>query len=211
MGEDQNNSRQAVTVAVTRRIRKGKEKEFEEWLAGVSAAAMKFPGHMGISVIRPAQGQAADYVLVFRYDSREHLRQWEESAERREWLDRAALLTVGEPNVQKTSGLEFWFTSGCPPASPAPPRWKMVLVTCAAIYPLINFLRWVAGFWLGKTSPWVTSLIMLPISISVMTYWLMPWLTRRLAFWLFPVGNHYNGGEGYVRNYDSHESQTRAG
>ena len=54
----QNNSSSSnegpVTVIVTRKAKKGKVKEFEEWLDGIIHEGMKFDGHMGVNVIRPS-------------------------------------------------------------------------------------------------------------------------------------------------------------
>ena len=41
-----------VTVVVNRRVKPGTEKWFEEWLRGITAEAVRFPGHLGVNVIR---------------------------------------------------------------------------------------------------------------------------------------------------------------
>ena len=75
-----------LTVVVTWRVRKGRETEFEAWRHDISAAALKFPGHMGVNVILPS-GSMREYVVVFRFDTYEHLRAWQESDIRQElWL-----------------------------------------------------------------------------------------------------------------------------
>jgi antibiotic biosynthesis monooxygenase (ABM) superfamily enzyme len=55
-----------LTVIVTWRIRQGCEPEFEAWRREISAAALSFPGHMGIDVIPPGanRGAGADFQAV---------------------------------------------------------------------------------------------------------------------------------------------------
>ena len=67
------------------------------------------------------------------------LEKWEKSPIRNEWLQKGRKLAEADPNVQKMTGLEFWFTpyfkdesSPLIPLRP-PPRYKMVIVTVPVI------------------------------------------------------------------------------
>lgn len=108
-----------LTVVATWRARKGREREFEAWRHEIAAAALKFPGHMGVNVILPS-GADNEYVVIFRFDTYEHLRAWQESEIRRELLKKAEPLRESPPSYRLESGLEYWFA---PPGVPAsPPR-----------------------------------------------------------------------------------------
>jgi antibiotic biosynthesis monooxygenase (ABM) superfamily enzyme len=72
--------------------------------------------------------------VVYRFADAETQRAWETSAERAAWLARADEL-ARETGTTHVSGLETWFALPGRTA-PAPPRWKMAVVTFAAIYPL---------------------------------------------------------------------------
>lgn len=176
-----------VTVTVSRLARPGREAEFEAWMAGVCTVACRFEGHRGFTVIRPSDPASREYVLIFRFDSMAHLRRWNESAERADWIARARALTVGDPRVELTTGLEHWFTlpaSGAPP----PPRHKMALLTFVAIFPLflacsVLLLPYLAGL------PWpLPSAVMSATLIVLMTYVVMPQITRVFHGWLVPRG-----------------------
>jgi uncharacterized protein len=43
-----------VTAIVTRRPKRGKIKEFEEWMQGFIRESLRFEGHLGVNVIRPS-------------------------------------------------------------------------------------------------------------------------------------------------------------
>jgi hypothetical protein len=173
-----------VTVIVNRRVKPGTEARFEEWLHGVIAEAMRFPGHLGVNVIRPSSAATGDYVLIFRFDTYEHLQAWEESPIRAEWVKRAEEFTVGAARIQRVTGLEFWFNA--PGQGGPPPRHKMALVTVLGIYPLlIVVVPTLRSLLQGLPEP-VAALLSAIIMVSLMTYAVMPVLTRLLRPWLFP-------------------------
>jgi antibiotic biosynthesis monooxygenase (ABM) superfamily enzyme len=60
---NQQNLSPGLTVVVKRRIRSGREAEFEQTMRSFVQFALAFPGHRGISVLRPAAG-SRDYIAV---------------------------------------------------------------------------------------------------------------------------------------------------
>lgn len=170
-----------LTVVVTWRVRKGCEREFEAWRREISAAALEFPGHLGVNVILPA-GADGEYVVIFRFDSYEHLRAWQESDIRRDLLKKAEPFRESEPSYRLESGLEYWFAPSSPP--PSPPRWKMALVTVVGVYPLSVLLPWLLKPLGGKLPP---PIMALPVAIGIvvlLTWAVMPLLVRILRPWL---------------------------
>ncbi|RKH32885.1 hypothetical protein D7Y13_07220 [Corallococcus praedator] len=173
-----------VTVIVHRRVKPGTEVRFEAWLHGVTAEAMRFPGNLGVNVLRPPSAATGDYVLIFRFDSYPHLQAWEESPVRAEWLARALEFTVGEVRIRKETGLEYWFDA--PGQSRPPPRHKMVLVTVLGIYPLLILVMPLLRSVFRGLPELLAALMSAVVLVSLMTYAMMPLLTRLLAPWLFP-------------------------
>ncbi|HJU85249.1 MAG TPA: antibiotic biosynthesis monooxygenase, partial [Nitrososphaeraceae archaeon] len=104
-----------ITVIVTRTAKKGKIKEFEDWMDGIVHESLKFEGHLGVDVIRPVEQSKPEYVIIFRFNTLSNLLKWERSQARKEWLEKSKDVVEGEDKVQKLTGLEFWFTP-----SPAP-------------------------------------------------------------------------------------------
>lgn len=100
-----------VTAVASRRVKRGREREFEEWVSGILAAANGFPGYLGSEVLRPGDAPGDDeYRIVFRFDRKSNLRAWEESEERHRWLREAEPLIHEERVHVLTGGLETWFT-----------------------------------------------------------------------------------------------------
>jgi len=171
-----------VTVTVARRVAVGREREFEQWYDGIIGAACRFPGFLGSGVLRPHQtGQ--DWHVVYRFADPESLERWESSPERAEWLRRADDM-VEETGVARVSGLETWFSLPGRTA-PAPPRWKMALVTLAAIVPLVLLMNLTV---LPLLSGWplvARTLVFSGTLTGLMTWVVMPRMTRLFRRFLY--------------------------
>jgi heme-degrading monooxygenase HmoA len=102
---NQGSSDGPVTVIVTRKARKGKIREFEEWMDAITHEAMKFEGHMGVNIIRPSDFANPEYVIILRFNTYENLTKWEKSEIRKEWLEKSKDVTEGEPKTEIQTGL----------------------------------------------------------------------------------------------------------
>lgn len=171
-----------VTVAVERKVAPGRELDYEDWVKGVTADALGFPGHMGVNVIRPNPG-SRDYVTIFRFDSYEHCRAWEESPVRSAWLGRLAGIVEGEGQVRKSTGLEFWFSLPEMPALHPSPH-KMAIVLVVVVFVLVFLLNvLLAPFTADWPMPARLFLVVL-LQVILLTYLVMPRVTRLLKSWL---------------------------
>jgi uncharacterized protein len=152
----------------------------------LTAVASRFPGYLGAGNLRPNH-VGEPWHVVYRFASAAQLRDWEDSPER------ARLLALGDElvdatHVQRVSGLETWFELPGRTA-PAPPRWKMFVVSLAATY----VLQLACNLALGELG-WVMPLRVGAIAVIVtffMTWTVMPWMARVLQDWLYaPPGRH---------------------
>lgn len=174
-----------VTVDVVQKIKPGCEAEFEQVLADLIEAAKAFEGHLGANVFRPSDRANLEYRIVFKFNHLSNLRQWEESAIRRRLLERIKDLTVGSSKWQTLTGLETWFTLATQRAIVPPPRYKMLIVTCIAAFPTINIINFLLQPL--KASPLLLrTLITTVILLALMTYVIMPRMTKLFAGWLYP-------------------------
>lgn len=176
-----------VTVIVDAKAKKGKVDEFEQWMDGIIHEAMKFEGHMGVNIIRPSNPSNPVYTIIFRFNTYENLAKWEKSEVRRTWIEKGKAVTEGEPAVQKQTGLEFWFTpsSGNPSALiQPPPRYKMAIVTAGMIFVLILTLLPLIRDATAALPLFLSTLIGVVTMVLLMTYVIMPSVTRLLRPWL---------------------------
>jgi len=174
-----------VTGVASRRVEPGREEEFEDWVSGILGAAKGFPGYLGSDVLRPKSAEEGEYRILYRFDHTSNLERWEKSDERRRWLDRAEPL-VQEQTVGRLTGLETWFTLPAKAGEPAPPRYKMVVVTWLAVFPLATVLFMILQPLLGGAPTVLRTLIFTLVMVTTMTYLVMPRMTRLFSLWLYP-------------------------
>lgn len=175
-----------VTAVISHQIKPGREQGYEEWLKGIAADAKRFEGHCGVSIIRPRDGVCPEYVAILKFDRYTHLKQWIESDVRQQWLDRLGPLISKPEEVQTLTGLETWFTlSGQPRKSP-PPRYKMALVTWLGVFVTVGVLSRFLPLILSAIPPLLSQIISSGLTVALLTYLVMPQLTRLFSRWLYP-------------------------
>jgi uncharacterized protein len=177
-----------VTTTVTRRVKPGHEVFYEQFLEGIIAAATRFPGHQGVEVFRPASASEGEYRIVYRFDTGEHLRAWLDSDEHAAWLERAEPHATGPMHTQFLTGLESWFTLPARPGSPPPPPYKMALLTWLTIFPLITVVVLALDPLLVRLDLVPRLAVTTAVTVPIMTWLVMPRVTRLLRRWLYPQG-----------------------
>jgi antibiotic biosynthesis monooxygenase (ABM) superfamily enzyme len=177
---------QPVTVLVTRRVRVGQEPAFEAWLRELAQVAASYPGHLGVTIIPPpADAEEREYLIVFRFDSEAHLRAWQHSDVRREMIARSASMAEEPPHERELTGLETWFAVPGGQVRRPPAAWKMWLLSSAAIFPLLTLLSFVLAPVLADVPLIVRFAITTPVLGALMTWLVMPQLSRAFAGWLY--------------------------
>lgn len=147
-------------------------------------------GYLGVTTQRPASTGPREYVSAVRFDSLHSLQAFEASEMRARHLTEVAPLVQGDAVWERLTGLEFWFSA--PPGTlvPQPSRHRMALVMVAVVFTLVLVIGSAvnAAFAaLPFQTPYpMRLLVTISIEVVLMTYWLMPVLTRRLARWIYP-------------------------
>ncbi len=180
-----------VTMAVTRVVKPGCEEAFERVLHDFVERSLNLPGQLGVHILRPAPGSGSrEYGILRRFENAETRDEFYRSQLFEEWRQKVVGLVEGEPRYERLSGLETWFTLPEQRAIVPPPRWKMALVTLAAVYPLSMVLSITVGTWTRDWPMLLSSLIFNAMIVTGLTWFLMPLLTRLFKPWLYPkTGN----------------------
>jgi antibiotic biosynthesis monooxygenase (ABM) superfamily enzyme len=173
-----------VTAVITHRVRPGRETGYEEWIKGIAADSRSFEGYLGSHILRPELGVTPDHVIVLQFDTCHHLETWMQSESRKGWIERVQPLIREPESIKTLTGLEAWFQLPGQP-SHSPPKlykqailvWIGVAASFAVISPLVAALL---ASWPGI----LMMLVKLTIMVGVLTYGVMPFLTRRFQGWL---------------------------
>jgi antibiotic biosynthesis monooxygenase (ABM) superfamily enzyme len=179
-----------VTVDVLQRVKPGCEAAFEQVLTDLIAAAQSFKGHLGVNVFFSSSRTNSEYRIVFKFDHISHLKQWEISPIRQQLIKRASQLTVDAGQTSVLTGLETWFTLSPQPGLLPPPRYKMFVMTWATIFILINLMNRLVIPYLQFLPPLLATLIVTGFMVFLITYIVMPRLTKLFAGWLYPKAKH---------------------
>lgn len=177
----------AVTTVVRRRVRPDRRDEYEAWLRRLQDAAGGLPGYLGAEVHPPAAGaEPAVYTSVFRFASLDDLASFERSDLRRRALDEVVPLVEADAVWETQTGLEFWFSPPPGTVVAQPVRWRMAVVVGSVVYLLVLVFGTLAATLLDGWPMPLRLAVVIVVEITLMTYVLLPWLTRRLARWIFP-------------------------
>ncbi|MDX1386610.1 MAG: antibiotic biosynthesis monooxygenase [bacterium] len=174
-----------VRVAVTHRVDLNKREPFEAKLKEVMAIAASYPGFLGTEIVHHDQGQYYEYNVFYRFDTLEHYTAWNDSKIKMGLLDQLHRYTVSSHKTFLT-GLETWFSLGSDQAIVPPPKYKMALSTWVGVYLLLVLIFNLLGKPLGALPMMLRFFLVSLVVVLLMTYVVMPLITRLLAKWLYP-------------------------
>jgi antibiotic biosynthesis monooxygenase (ABM) superfamily enzyme len=141
-----------------------------------------FDGFVGREVLDAVPGIQDETVVILTFDTPEHLRAWIESDTRARILGELDAITAGDLTTNVVGGFAGWFPST--PDGSEPKKWKQAAVVLLALFPVSLTLTLLRA-WLLPDLPTVPSVfISNVIGIAVLTWLLMPPLTRALDDWL---------------------------
>ncbi|GIG02684.1 antibiotic biosynthesis monooxygenase [Catellatospora citrea] len=178
-----------VSVLFTWAVVPGREADFERWLEEVNAASARFPGHQGVTWLRPKdapQGSEPFYHCVLRFRNGRDLSRWLTSPEREVVVRHLAGIAHEAEPRETTTGMETWFSLPGRPVLP-PPRWKMAIVSFLGVYPCVLVFQLLGAEHLSELPlPLVVRAAILPLLLApILTYLVMPWLSRALRGFLY--------------------------
>jgi antibiotic biosynthesis monooxygenase (ABM) superfamily enzyme len=176
-----------VTTVVTRHVKTDRLDDYEDWLRRLLADASTLPGYLGADLHRPPTGASTPtFTSVFRFARLDDLRAFETSDLRRQYLDEVVDLVEADPVWSTQTGLELWFAAPPGTVVPQPVRWRMALLLGTVVYLLVLVFGAVAGAVIPNWPAPLRLAAVIAVEITLMTYVLLPWLTRRLARWIYP-------------------------
>lgn len=178
-----------VAVVASHRVQPGRQAEYRQWQAGIDATAARFPGFVSTELLEPVPGVQPEFVVVFRFSDSDALERWLASRERAEWLSRAAPLLSDLHLARVGGGLGGWFLGGNDRRVGSPglaPKWKQAMAVLLALYPTVIVLLWLEMPLLADVPHVARVFASNLVSVALLTWVLMPLVTRGLSRWLAP-------------------------
>jgi antibiotic biosynthesis monooxygenase (ABM) superfamily enzyme len=184
-----------VTVAIARRADPARTHEMVAWMRAGTGLAESFPGFLGAGWVQSAPG-SPEWHMLYRFADHETLSRWEESPQRHWWLTSAQGI-VEHTRVERRTGIEGWFDppvdhvvevlapGDAEPAAPAtPPRWKQAVTIWLAFFPLSLTATLLTARFIADVPLAARTLLMTLCLTPLMTYLVLPRITRALHWWL---------------------------
>ncbi|SDS04604.1 antibiotic biosynthesis monooxygenase [Microterricola viridarii] len=183
-----------ITVSIERTVDPARIAEATAWMQTGINLATQYPGFLGSGWVR-AGASSTTWHMLYRFADDAALLRWEQSPERAWWLESGSGF-AHEQKTERRTGIEGWFDeptvvtvehSGG--STPVPPRWKQATTIWLGFFPLnvvfAYLTAWLVPGWDDlplALRALITTLCLTPI----MTYLMLPAVTRLLRPWLEP-------------------------
>jgi uncharacterized protein len=177
-----------ITLVISEVVEPYLIEEYETWTKGINQSAQQFEGFMGVEIIRPRDHQYPEYVVIVKFDNYAHCKNWLASPVYQQWMQRSEEFISQRSQQHQQNGLELWFslpksTSVNPPE---PPYYKQVIIGVITVYPLILLSNLLVAPLLQGLPALLSLLISVTFISALLSYPVMPYITKILAFWLYP-------------------------
>jgi len=171
-----------VHLAITRQVKPGMERAFEEALREFARESLRAPGTTGVHLIGPVPGSfSGEYGILRSFESDAACQAFYDSEMFRRWDDNASQFVVGGWTRRRLHGLEAFFQGvhGGPP-----PKWKMAVVTWLGVFPAVLLWSSVVPKLLSGVPSLITTAIVNAFVVATLAWIAMPLLTRVFSTWL---------------------------
>lgn len=173
-----------ATAVISSRIRSGAEPAFRDLHEEIVTSMRRAPGFQQAHLFEPVDDVQPDFVVAYTFDDRAHLDEWLGSATRERFTARVEALLAEQRHLSVLGGFAGWFPHPAGGAEVTAKRWKQTIAVVIGLFPItlaITLLR-------ERFAP---SLPLVPgllagnvIGSALMSYVVMPPLTRLLGHWL---------------------------
>jgi antibiotic biosynthesis monooxygenase (ABM) superfamily enzyme len=171
-----------VVVAITRKVKPGREEEFESALEEFFSNVRGEAPTEGQFFMRPASKDGSTYGILRAFKSTSDREAFYRSKTFQTWLRTVEPLVDGEPEYRELHGLEAFFPQRF---IVHPPRWKMAIVTWLGVFPMVvlwaNLLRPLAH----SLHPVAATAFVAGFVVVSLAWAVMPLLTRLFKNWLY--------------------------
>jgi antibiotic biosynthesis monooxygenase (ABM) superfamily enzyme len=170
-----------VTAVASFRVTPGAEGHYLEAHVRLLQLLMTFPGFIRSEMFPPIAGVQDETVVVFAFDTRQHLDHWLESEERERILAEIDPFIEGDRTINIVGGFAGWFGR---PGMAHVKTWKQAAIVLLAIVPISLLVTAVRRSLLPDVNWWTAVLIGNVIGVALLSWLAMPFLTRIFAGWL---------------------------
>ena len=160
---------------------------YEKWIEKINIEASKSVGFFSVDVIKPKDYKQPEYVVILKFASYQHLKGWFTSESCKKLMSESKNYIVHMTDEQQSTGMEIWFSRDDNQRYfPQPKYYKRVLMGLLVVYPLSTIIGLLISPLTSTLPPALQTFVIIAIMSCLMTWPVMPYLTRWLNSWLYP-------------------------
>lgn len=188
MTEKHIDENEPISVVINYVILDKDDEAFKTLMREAISAARHFKGFRGKHFFFTKEHGKTNYYILMQFDTLADLKSWEESSIRQEYITKLNQFTETTSTERHyLTGLESWFALGVNKPIIPPPRYKIAILTWASAYCLLLIIFTLAGSYLSELTLPLRIFVVSITLVILITYVVMPFLTRRLKRWLYPT------------------------
>jgi len=177
-----------VTVVKTHFVKPECGEVFESKIMKMSVDISRFPGYLGVNFFRPLDPADGDYRVVIKFKTMQDRINWTNSDEYKKWEEIEKKITIAPPRTYMVNGLETWFTLPGNRVMKPPKKERQMIVTWLAVFPVLSILTPVETMLFGGLPYLLQKMIDVAILVLLLTFIVMPLMTRIFKTFLYPEG-----------------------
>ncbi len=187
---DANTTDAGVTEVFITQVSPENEKAYRDWMARIHQAEAKFPGFRGVYTQSPTQTGGRNWITLLQFDTPENLDRWLDSPEREKVLDEGKALIHSLDTHRMISPYAGWFSS-IAKRGVLPPVWKQTMIVLLVLYPIVMFELKYLSLWTSSLNSALGTFIGNAISVTLISWPMMPIAILLLSWWLTPKENRW--------------------
>lgn len=193
LSEESYNIKGVTEVFVTS-VKPGMQEFYKKWATKIQKVESQFPGYLGVYIQAPGKDVGSNWITILSFDTAEHLNNWLSSEERKNILKEAEEAVEELQSHRVESPFAGWFASLSKEGEP-PPVWKQTMLVLLVLYPIVMLEILFLNPWTKNLMTPTATFIGNAISVSLVSWPLMPIAIYFLNWWLIPKTKRDNKKE----------------
>lgn len=176
---------EGVTEVIITEVNPENEDDYRLWMAKIHQVEAKFPGFRGVYVQSPHEGGGRHWITLLQFDCPKSLDFWLNSPERQDVLSESKAIISSLESHRVISPFAGWFSS-IARTGESPPVWKQTMIILLVLFPIVMLeLKFLLPLLTSFNSS-VATFISNAISVSLISWPMMPIAIWFLGWWLTP-------------------------
>jgi antibiotic biosynthesis monooxygenase (ABM) superfamily enzyme len=180
----QNECDGSVAAVISSMVKPGLEEGYFAWLNVIQTEQALSPGYQGTFLQMQKTGESSLWTTMLRFSTQEGLEEWMVSKRRLELVEQSKKFISSESIKRMTSSFPGWLPVDESGESPA--NWKAAALVLLGLYPIVCLqIRFLSPA-LANVNGALGNFIGNTMSVALVTWMTMPFLTNVFGKWLLP-------------------------